>query len=161
MSVICWSTDSDGLLVAAQDQADAALAREHAECEAKVQAVESRLKAVEEQNKLLHTQVAASAESAEAQPGGLTIPEGCRASNADQSKFRKCALSIEDAKAARVLLTLGLHLHYSRLGALLCAFKTAHKSLYVCMQAAALAVRHPRSFCTCASKMRCCRRSCS
>ena len=52
-----------------QDQAEAALAREHAECEAKVQATEARLKTMEEQNKLLHDQLTASAGSQEAGKG--------------------------------------------------------------------------------------------
>ena len=52
-----------------QDQAEAALARERAECEAKVQAAEARLKTVEEQNKLLHDQLTASAGSQEAGKG--------------------------------------------------------------------------------------------
>ncbi len=55
-----------------QDQAEAALAREQAECEAKVQAAEARLKTVEEQNNLLHTQLAASAEQADAAEGDCT-----------------------------------------------------------------------------------------
>lgn len=55
-----------------QDQAEAALAREQAECEAKVQAAEARLKTVEEQNNLLHTQLAASAEQADVAEGDLT-----------------------------------------------------------------------------------------
>ena len=49
-----------------QDQAEAALAREQAEWEAKVQAAEARQKAVEEQNNLLHAQLASSA----GQPNG-------------------------------------------------------------------------------------------
>ena len=57
-----------------QDQAEAALARAQAEGEAKVQAAEARLKTVEEQNNLLHTQLAASAEQADAAEGDLTDP---------------------------------------------------------------------------------------
>ena len=54
-----------------QDKAEADLAKEHAEGEAKLQSVEARLKSLEEQNRLLHTQLAGSAESVEGQGGAL------------------------------------------------------------------------------------------
>lgn len=53
---MCRSGDS-------QDQAEAALARERADCEAKVASIEARMKTVEEENRVLHTQLTSSAES--------------------------------------------------------------------------------------------------
>ena len=67
-----------------QDKAEAALAKERAEGEAKVQSVEARLKSLEEQNRLLHTQLAGSAESVEGSQGGAPAAQGCVAPSAAQ-----------------------------------------------------------------------------
>ena len=67
-----------------QDKAEADLAKERAEGEAKVQSVEARLKSLEEQNRLLHTQLAGSAENAEGSQGGAPAAQACVAPSAAQ-----------------------------------------------------------------------------
>ena len=74
----------DALSPVMQDKADADLAKERAEGQAKVQSVEARLKSLEEQNRLLHTQLAGSAEDVDGRQGGAPAAQACVAPSAAQ-----------------------------------------------------------------------------
>ena len=75
--LMTYAQKIDALYPVMQDKAEADLAKERAEGEAKLQSVEARLKSLEEQNRLLHTQLAGSVENAEGSQGGLPAAEAC------------------------------------------------------------------------------------